>query len=155
MGKSYYSFLIRSQEDLAAVRELEKKHNEAKEGEAGEEFDSDSEYMIKFEGEYFLILTNGGGCEMSMKFLRETKPKLMVIFWPFNTPQGWFDVDTKFLYKKGKQMNKVLKKLPEKTPETECKFKPNNKPVRTPRDDIYDMLKAAFRNMTIMRNVKI
>lgn len=142
MGRSFFAFLVRSQEDLKAVRELEQKHNtlanDAKETDSvGEDFDPEMEYLLYFQEEYFLILGNHGGGSLTTGWLSKNKQAEMVIVYPFDKPKGWMECQNVY---NGRTMRELLEKLPEKTPETECKFKVKEPPSRTPYDEISDFL---------------
>jgi hypothetical protein len=155
MGRSYFAFLVRSQSDLKAVRALETAHNtlanDIKENDnVGEAFEPEMEYLLYFQGEYFLILGNLGGGTLSTQWLSKNKPPEMVIIYPFDKPDGWDECRN---FYDGEKMKELLQKLPEKSPGTASKFKIREPPINTPHDQIYNFLIS--KGINVQRNVKL
>ena len=144
MGRSVFAFLVQSQEDIKAVRELEAKHNSAE--DAGESFVAEAEYLLHFKQEYWLNLMNMGGGSLSATWLRKHKPAAMVILYPFGKPKEW-DTCEDVVFDK-KKIDRVLSELPA-TSTTTSTTRPDDRPFRPVRDDIFDLLQAKFDNSVI------
>lgn len=115
MGKSIWSILIQTKEDVRSVRELKELYNffvqmNSKYEEVGEKFE-EREWIVYYRNKYWYNLVNCGGGEYTTDWIKKNKPEKMVIWYPFNKPKGFFN---KELNKE--DINKLLEELPEELP---------------------------------------
>ena len=153
MGRSCYAFLVRSRKDYELVRCLEAQHNkldvEGKD-DVGESFERECEYVLHFDNEYWLVLMNLGGGNLTTAWLDKTKPQELVVLYPFDKPQGYDEC--KEVYR-GQQAREILDNLPENPPKRASKWRPRNPPSETPRDRMFTMLKSM--GLDVKRNAQI
>lgn len=137
MGKSYFAFLIRSQEDLKSVYDLKLRHDTSTaDDDVGEKLVM--EYALYFDSEYWLVLGNYGGGDLTMRWLYKNKDPKMVILWPFEKPEGYDECKNVY---EGNEMKEKFSKLPASTPDTECKYKPRSPPKVTFREHLLNTIK--------------
>jgi hypothetical protein len=47
--------------------------------------------VLRFQGDLWLTLGNGGGATNTTQFLHKHLPKRLTVKWPFHEAEGWFD----------------------------------------------------------------
>jgi hypothetical protein len=114
MGRSIWTILIETKEDVRRVRELKEMHNRIAEcgseeelEEVGEKFE-EREWIVYYKKKYWYNLVNGGGGEYTSDWIKKNKPEKMVVWYPFNKPKGWMKA-----LNKEEDIKKILEELPE------------------------------------------
>lgn len=144
MGRSVWTFLVRSKKELEIVKKLREDHdNLVKSGsqDVGEELCT--YYAMSWKGHKWINLGNCGGGSLTSKWIENNKPKTMLVLWPFAKPRGWRecqnisdDVD--------------ISKLPDETPEDKkLPFPLSSPPQDDPREQIFRALKEQFGDNVI------
>ena len=146
MGRSEWGVLVRSQADVDTANQLVKQHNESPSDIKGE--DLTIRGAIRFKGQVFLCIGNGGGEGYSTQFLNANKPAHMTILWPFDKPAGWIECQEYLWQRQSKTCVVNVPGLPD-TADNEIirGLEPREPPSRTPRDDFFDMLEAVLPAM--------
>ena len=47
--------------------------------------------MLRFKGQLWITLCNGGGATLTTQYLHEHLPDHLEVKWPFHEPKGWFE----------------------------------------------------------------
>lgn len=88
MGRSEWGLLVRSQQDMDTVEQLVSSHNRADWDDRGEDL-AIGNNVVRFRGQLFMCIGNGGAAKQTSRFLNANRPDHMTIIWPFVEPQGW------------------------------------------------------------------
>ena len=155
MGKSEWGVLVRSQADMRTVVQLVLQHNMLKEEDKGENLRMHS--VIRYRGQLFLCLGNGGGADITTAFLNAHKPAHMTVLWPFDKPPGWNEcTDYVWQAAHGVALKVFTRGLPDVSPPAPVPgLEPREPPARTIRDDVCDALMQAMQAYSTPAEVRI
>lgn len=129
--------LVRSQQDVDRVEQLVSSHNRADWRDKGEDLDI-KDIMVRFRGQLFMCLANGGGSKQTSRFLNANRPNSMTFLWPFAKPQGWRECRAYIDRPRARELLPPTNTATNPVPGLE----PCNPPERDLRDDMNDALLA-------------
>jgi hypothetical protein len=90
MGISEWGIQIKNQADLQHIIDLVKLHNECSNQDiVGEELVLCA--ILKYNENLYVCLGNGGGRDLTSRFLRKNYSGKSEIYLPFNKPDWWHD----------------------------------------------------------------
>ena len=89
MGRSEWGICVSSRKEYHKVMKVVRDHNKAPCNSifTGEELRVNERGLLNFNGEYYVLLSNGGGGAESSAHLKFWLP--FKILYPFDKPDGW------------------------------------------------------------------